>query len=95
MERIAAGKFFPNAVRKINWEKPKQKSNKVRFTKYFLKNGETVLVKRERVSKNFLWRYSKPLKYYFLKYSSICHVLKGKELEAISKKWQYEERIEN
>lgn len=82
--------FFVNLGQKADWEHPKNKG-KVKITKYFLKTGEVVSVKREKISKNYLWKYYKPLKYYFLAYKQKCLTLKEKDLEKISKKWQIEE----
>jgi hypothetical protein len=93
MDKIVARRFFVNASRKIQWENP-QRIGKVKFIKFFLKTGEIVSMKRERITRNYLWKYSKPLKYYLLRLKLIANRIKEKELEKLSKKWQIEERLE-
>lgn len=93
MNKIVCKTFFVNLQKKADWLKPKQKAQKVRYIKYFLNNGEIVNFKRERITKNYFWKFSKPLKYYLQRFRVITGILQEKELESRSKKWQIQEKI--
>lgn len=95
MDKIIARRFFVNMKRKADWENPKKQIKKVRFTKYFLKNGTTVSVSRHKPNSNYLWKFGKPLRYFFGKFRTQAIKLKSKELEGLSNKWQIEERNVN
>jgi hypothetical protein len=93
MDKIVARKFFVNVKRKIEWENPVDKYSKTRMIRYFKKDGTTEMVRREKVSKNYFWKFAKPLKYYFIKMRMNTCKVKEKLLESQSVKWQIEEII--
>jgi hypothetical protein len=79
--------------RKANWEKPVPKNKAQKNIKFFLKEGGTEIIVRPNKPRNFLWKYSKPLKYYFTRLFVISQKLKEKELQSKSNKWRTEEKI--
>jgi hypothetical protein len=93
MDNVVIKHFFKNLMRKANWENPLLKVGKNRYMRYFLKDGNVVVMKRERLAKNFFWKYSVPLKYYFKKFFVYASRIKEMEYESISRKWQIEERF--
>ncbi len=75
---------------KKKWNSP-EVTMKSKTITYHLLNGETTTVNHHHQVSNFLWKYGRPLKYYFLKMFHTVSKLKEKELEKKSKKWIIQE----
>lgn len=73
--------------RKANWENPVKKTKTKQYTFTLLKSDEIVTITKTDSTKNLLWKFYKPLKYYFLKYRNTCQLIKIKELEKKSRKY--------
>jgi hypothetical protein len=84
--------FLKKLKKSADWKNPRSVQKNVKLVTYFLKKGGTVKIERENFNQNFLWKYVRPLKYYFLKMKIRTIKLKEIELRLISNKWQIEKK---
>ncbi len=82
--------FLKKLKKSADWKNPKPQKKLVKIVSYFLKNGDIVKIERENSRQNFIWKFVKPQKYYFLKMKIKSQKLKEQELRKIANKWQIE-----
>jgi len=85
-------KFLKRLKSSANWKNPKTFNKNFRIITYFLKKGSSVIIERKNFNQNILWKFMKPLKYYFLRMRIRSTKLKEIEMRSISNKWHIERK---
>ena len=82
--------FLKTLKKSADWKNPKIQQRSLKIVTYYLKNGQTVKIKRDNFNQNFIWKYVQPLKYYFICLKIKSVKLREIQLRSISNKWSIE-----